>query len=99
MTNKTLWFGLTGDQSIIENGVRTFALATGWQEKIVVDGEEVDNPVTDQDHASGKLYNFVSEVIQSYSANLGAEAGRKAALEQVSNAYVNVTHEISIESI
>lgn len=98
MTNNTLYFSLTGDENVITNGVRTFALATGWTEKIILDGEEIDNPVTDQDHASNKIYGFVSDVILGYNAQLGAEAGRKAAMEQTQSAYDNITHEITIES-
>jgi len=98
MTNNTLYFSLTGDENVITNGIRTFALATGWTEKVTQEGVEIDNPVTYQDHASEKLYSFISDVVKSYNANLGADAGRKSTLEETEAAYTGITHQISIES-
>lgn len=99
MPNKTIWFGVTGDEEIITQGVRTFAIATGWTETIIMDGEIVANTISECDHTSAKLYDFISEVVIAHNANLGAESGRELAINQTRSAYKEVTHELSIESV
>lgn len=98
MSNKTLWFGMTAETKEIQDGVVTFATATGWKPKITVDGEEVDNPKTAIEHGGDMLWNYIKETVKSYNANLGADAGRKQAIEATEARLESVTHEASVDA-
>ncbi len=62
--------------------------AAGWTE---------GDPLTEIEHVSQKLYEYISNTVISHNARLGSIAGSQQAIEQTQAAYTGITHEITIE--
>ena len=103
---KTITFTITDDDQEILDGIRSFALATGWQEKVEnpdydpeVEGslQEIDNPVTDAEHGNDRLWDFVKQTIIAYNAQAGAEAGRSQAIAATESQLANTSYNLTVE--
>lgn len=99
---KTLWFGITHDDAKIDQGVLTFAIATGWKDKIPSTEDPkilIDNPVSPIDHSGDKIWEYISQTVIGYNAQKGQELGRENAIQSTLNGFVGIAHETSIESL
>lgn len=74
----------TLDDSIIDAVCATY----NRPEKIVVDGKQVDNPVSKRDFTNNILCSFVTEVASSYEARVAAETQRVATLTAAKQKYI-----------
>lgn len=84
---------ITGHETILNNGIVTFAKANGWTEKVIVDGEEVDNPVTAAEFCSAPIATFFLDKIVEGAAKI-AEAEKIVAIDGVKQAFSTVVFSV-----
>lgn len=89
---KTITFTITGEEGVVMLGTESFAKATGWEPLITIDGEEVENPVSMNEHCSNKLFEYIIETAKTYNVQKGAEWGRLQAIEHVESQLQTITH-------
>lgn len=79
---------MTGEEQELLDGINTYALDQGWQEKIPnenYDPEdpesplEIDNPESIMEFANRMFWNHISNSIISYNKKLGEKAGGEQA--------------------
>ena len=84
-------------QELLSIYLFAFASQTGWQEKVNIDGELVDNPITATEYARLTLNRYVQENVSSYMANKAAEDARQAVLEATNLAMGDIITILTIE--
>ena len=94
---KSINFTLSGEDKEIDDGIIGFAKATGWTPTVIIDGEEVDNPVTVEEHGSNKMFEYLKDTLIAYNADWGAEWGRKQAMEETEARLSEVQHTLNVQ--
>ncbi|MGL4999514.1 MAG: hypothetical protein ACRC5T_11145 [Cetobacterium sp.] len=86
MTNKTITFSLTGEESVIDAGLENYSKSQGWKANILQNGELIANPVSFKDFAKiafGKYFNRTVSDYASAQAKAQALKGTQEAMETV----------------
>lgn len=84
---------ITGNESVLTGGILSFAKANGWEETVLVDGEQVPNPITAHEFCSAPIATFfLDKIIEG--AQKEAERLKIIAIENSRAAFSTVTFSV-----
>lgn len=97
MANKTITIELTGPAEVIDPSMLAFCKQNGWQETVVIDGQEVENPETKEDKARDVIRAFIMETVKAYNINQAREQAALDAATQTEGAIGLTTLTLTVE--